>query len=1752
MPNLSYQIEVDDSQAVAGAGHVEQAFDAIENTGRRVWSAVGTGFATMAAAAMSASRGIVGGFTAASQAASSFAAFAVRTTEATLATAASMALAAGEIAKYTAAAGHASSVTETLVSLAQNTFRAWELVTTGFAASTFALIGFGIAAEAVISKVVRLTNARAKLIEQESLLAAQSGLSINTVQRADTVAAIGGGNAANARTLASALGSRIDEHQTTVRGGLDALGISPSLGQKNDAVDPALLQKIAEGFASIEDPAKRAAAAVAIFGQENAGTALAELTPAFANASAAAAKYGATLDTLSRNQIYQFRRDMQSVKTALTDFSAVKGWWESFKTGTEIVTAAAYDMAKRVAKSVDDAIASVLPLRDLQQNLDQVHGLSPVPELPPGPAKARDDATQKTLVADDILAQANAIKARADETLEGQKALAAKAREESQAAYKKLADDAADRYINPTNPKLLQPDDRFRLAQQQQAASQRAVLLEQHAKELQDAKDAADSKEKLTQQINRQQVELKHRADELLTKVILHPEEGAGAFDNLKRHPEYDSQGNVTGVRYFGQVTDKDGQIHEFQVASETIKELLQSRAAYAKNLNLKNSKEEIKAEEEIFQRRKAYEDQIFQKRQEYNRQTLEMETATSDRVYAHANDLAGYTRDERLQQLQLSDPQTERARLGAAQQKLGIETDYITTTAVNNAQAIARKRDRDVGQLELESTGIDKQQATDVLAGKFDADVTAQRYAEQLALKNRIGAINSEAAQSAKEISDKYDHDLIAATQNAQIESTAIVRDAQKAQFESLKSTATGVLNSIESHSQNVFQAIGNVLKSTILTALNEIVSSQIAASLFKVLNPGESVTFDNSRTGGLLGALGLAKKAVFSGGVPESAAPAAKERQDSEVTVHPYTDVTGLRQSFQLLLNDAGLAKRRSPSGQLEILANDQAFKSMEFDDRADGVTFGSASDFKKSILKDKGQIYDQLRSLLAGEKINGPVAIFRDVPDQLVETHERIHVGQGLATNNAEVPFSAKQFSSVFGLDRNKLQTLQKEFGGDAQAMQAELPAYVFEKRGNSFGKDIEVPDYFGIQLKEPVNQYFNRYVDTLEKNFPGSTGAVLQNADPSLAAGYLNRSQPHFHRSAEDTSAVSQATATADAIRACEANTSATDRNTDALQSLTAVLGQQRQEPEPRVETPKGPGFLETIFPGGGLASRAALDALLLTGTGLSSALPAAAAPIQPTSVSETVRYEGGTSELFPAAVRNDAVPHEIRSLGARIESSIARLFGHREDSPTHASKVDLPNHVGDVSLSSGAVPVLVVNQAAAQQAANQRSASSSAGGSAAALGGGLLGGLLGSFGANSASPPTGATAVSSAIQFEGQSGFSGLGSTVSRAGEGSFTSGGESLGIPSGYGLPSAQNLGAPASSSSFGGFNLAGLKGLVFNSGEIQVGPGVASSAAGISQSLGGGTLGSLAGGAAGFASSAAGGLIGASLLSSGLQGKSSVASGIKNTTGGALLGANIGSKIPGLGIAGGALVGAGAGLAADGIKRGGFVGLGEDVAGGAAIGFQFGGPVGALIGAGVGAAIGTVRLFFKGARQKIKDLIQQVYGIKVDDNFADMVQQLAKQKYGGDWQVAVRTQEVRDLLKLFAQAHGDKAQSQFVADTVHSASLVQTRGQLTQQAIYDNGQAYTYASSLPTLNGISSSPLPTVARGAGSTPNYSGPVIVQVSPEATEQLWKSGTAAAIQGNPRLVAQSAVNGYSQSAGRSGNAVSVLSPSAITR
>jgi len=232
----------------------------------------------------------------------------------------------------------------------------------------------------------------------------------------------------------------------------------------------------------------------------------------------------------------------------------------------------------------------------------------------------------------------------------------------------------------------------------------------------------------------------------------------------------------------------------------------------------------------------------------------------------------------------------------------------------------------------------------------------------------------------------------------------------------------------------------------------------------------------------------------------------------------------------------------------------------------------------------------------------------------------------------------------------------------------------------------------------------------------------------------------------------------------------------------------------------------------------------------------------------------------------------------------------------------------------------------------------------------------------------------------------------------------------------------------------------------------------------------------------------------------------------------------------------------AGAGLFLHGLQRGGKLGVAETTAGGALIGFKFGGPVGALIGAAVGFGAGIVRLFVKGAREKAREKIKATYGVDIHDkNVLQQIVDMAKQGFGGNLDMAIRSQQVRDLMELYAMSTGQSIGG--LPARVQPVSLAQIGGGIFQQPAFQNGSA--------ALDRIATG----VPAGAGPQPVSVdlGNVTLQLSinGESAAAALRGEVVPAVLENPRVVQAATMDATRSSAGRREMLALQLSPGTLT-
>ena len=231
-----------------------------------------------------------------------------------------------------------------------------------------------------------------------------------------------------------------------------------------------------------------------------------------------------------------------------------------------------------------------------------------------------------------------------------------------------------------------------------------------------------------------------------------------------------------------------------------------------------------------------------------------------------------------------------------------------------------------------------------------------------------------------------------------------------------------------------------------------------------------------------------------------------------------------------------------------------------------------------------------------------------------------------------------------------------------------------------------------------------------------------------------------------------------------------------------------------------------------------------------------------------------------------------------------------------------------------------------------------------------------------------------------------------------------------------------------------------------------------------------------------------------------------------------------------------------GAALFLNGAKRGGALGLAETTGGGflagAAIGFAVGGPIGAGIGAFVGTVVGLgvgiVGLFKKTAEQKVREKVQQVYGIQIQDKgVRQQIADIAQQRYGGNLDLAVRSPEVQQLVQLYALATGQNAK---LPRPLYSAVFEQSgAGGAQLQPVYQGGQ-------------LVQSPY----TGTTTTQWQQAGIYVQLDPQKANQLFEGRVVNVLQANPGSVANATANGTSAGDSRTALRGSLVEPLTVTR
>jgi hypothetical protein len=208
-------------------------------------------------------------------------------------------------------------------------------------------------------------------------------------------------------------------------------------------------------------------------------------------------------------------------------------------------------------------------------------------------------------------------------------------------------------------------------------------------------------------------------------------------------------------------------------------------------------------------------------------------------------------SRDQQLTALDAINAQTLAQKLSVEAQKLKIEQDYINQSSVNQLQALDREQEYEV------------KLATD----RADLLLRLGIINEEQRL-DAINELNRSYGLKAQKIAEETEFGIQQARQKAATTANKEIVDATLRTYDQLKRGAEGIFDQVFTKGKNIFEQIGNVAKTALLTALKDVVTSNVAARLTTLVT-GQKVTLqtDSNNAGPLgkvLGGLGVGARPI------------------------------------------------------------------------------------------------------------------------------------------------------------------------------------------------------------------------------------------------------------------------------------------------------------------------------------------------------------------------------------------------------------------------------------------------------------------------------------------------------------------------------------------------------------------------------------------------------------------------------------------------------------------------------------------------------------------------------------------------------------------------------------------------------------------------------------------------------------------------------------------------------------------------
>jgi hypothetical protein len=194
----------------------------------------------------------------------------------------------------------------------------------------------------------------------------------------------------------------------------------------------------------------------------------------------------------------------------------------------------------------------------------------------------------------------------------------------------------------------------------------------------------------------------------------------------------------------------------------------------------------------------------------------------------------------------------------------------------------------------------------------------------------------------------------------------------------------------------------------------------------------------------------------------------------------------------------------------------------------------------------------------------------------------------------------------------------------------------------------------------------------------------------------------------------------------------------------------------------------------------------------------------------------------------------------------------------------------------------------------------------------------------------------------------------------------------------------------------------------------------------------------------------------------------------------------------------------------------------------------------GAAIGAGVGAIAGVIRLLSPTLTERIPREIKRVYGVNIQNqSIIKQIADIINQKYGGNLSIGVYSQDVQEIVRLYALSTGQSQAG--LPRQMYGASFAQSQaGGLQVQPVYSGGQ-------------LISNPYVGTTTTQLSNALFTNPAVyMQLNPQQASNLLAGQVVKVMGDNPGAVGAANTASARSGQSRTTQATALMEPLTVTR